>query len=261
MALLDLLPAGVKDLPLFSLSALDLLQYVEQRNPEDDFWREKLRLEFPERPIIDPENLNLVYWYYVYKRNEDEISSFFKQNSGSIREARDQSLSSKAIMELINKLSESGQKLIFLEELKEKLSAYISDIRSKKYGTWPKRHDMNDPDLDQELDVRFNGAGRYIVRVGDKQQDLNSININLYPVKFNAANEAQRAIVLAYIYLQPTFETFLNFNYDYAAGINTGGAVNFVQTLAIPGGATHITATIGGGGGGGSYGDTMIQYF
>lgn len=243
--LLDLLPEGVRDIPLFSLSALDLLKQVQERNLDDNFWREKLRLDFPDKPIIDQDNLNLVYWYYVYRRTKEEINKIFERNADLTREARSQGLTSKVILELINKLSASAQELIPLEELEKKLPIHIFSLRSKKYGSWPICYDSKD-DLSQgrDLEIRFAGGGKYLVKLDDKYQDLKDVDLSLYQGKFLIDD---KGLILAYIYLEPSLETLLNFTYSGGGG---GTGYTITQNIQIPAYANTVTVTLFGGGGG-----------
>lgn len=239
-----LLPEGVRDLPLFSLPHIDLLKYVEENNLEDNFWKDKLKIEFPNKPIIDEENVNLVYWYYVYESVEKEIGEIRESNLIHVRKANNKGLTSEAIVELINNLSKSAQNLIVLEDLQKRLPIYISEIRIKKYGSWPKYYYLHAKEEDRELDAHLVGRN-YIVNINNNYQDLKNIDINLYRGKFNNIN---KFLILAYIYLNPSLEKLLDPKSleDYLDA-NTEGAVGITYNIPIPVGATHVTTTIGSG--------------
>lgn len=217
----QLLPNDILKQVLILLSPRDLFFYVDNfdTNLEDkldnqfwknqrqliiqfmdnQFWNKKLELDYRCYPIIDEDNLNLVYFYNLYQNlcieNRDLIGgirniSLCKYNDG------------KSLFEIGEQIKIIGIKIMENENLIEKLRDYNKRTRLEKYGFLP-TYSLNWPKDPKYLDFWKKKRGFYY-QSKNKHKELS--DFDEYPGKFRKGILLDIRMILNFMIFQPIHE-------------------------------------------------------
>lgn len=198
----SILPNDIDKKRLLYLVDIELLDNIKDINLDDNFWKNKLNIDFPDGKIIDEENINLVYWYYTYKKSLNIINNTI--NKAERLRNNNEFKHSLSILNAINQLSILGEILAKNEKIIERLEEYIYNERIKKYKSWPKftPHLLTNVDT---FDYTFINGGHIIKNGGPDGKKL--INKDISSFKGNFKDNCLN-LIFAYVYLYPLFEEY-----------------------------------------------------
>lgn len=199
MNYLSIIPNEILNESLLLLSDEDLLNQLENYKLNDYFWQERLKLYFPNKPIIDYQNINLVYWYYVYCKTEEVIKC--TKDKVNLDDCW-----TGSILGTISKLYIETKNLSKSQNLEKKLKTYIYDQRVKKYGFWPKYTDSILTFTDHFYHYYIITENHILYwRKPKESVDIKDKDTIPFKSKFNKLNIG---LIFAYIYVHPIFENF-----------------------------------------------------
>lgn len=174
---------------------MNKLKWLHQELTQE-FYLTEFKKEFPNKPIVDKDNIHLNYWiniYFCYIKEKD----FLIKHCSHINITPDRHLpTGNEIINIGKQLQEKGERILQLEHSIPIIYDYIIKWRTEKCKNWPKQ--VNDEKEMKELDIYYQGGGFWITKMDDKITAIEQLDTNKFKLNSEVCSFEE---ILSYIYL------------------------------------------------------------
>jgi hypothetical protein len=182
------------------LSPKDIITVKD--NLDDSTYEKKFKLDFPDKEIIDKDNIKLNYWITYYFILYEQVGKIRDKVIDKNNEISHNPIVSSNLFETSNLYLKLGIELKDLEVQISNIKQYAEKKRIEKYKFWPKIAN-NEKEM-KNMDVLYQGGGFWVIKSDNQIFPITAINTKDYPIKLNTDLYS----ILSYIYLERFFTIY-----------------------------------------------------